>query len=161
LLGEDGRGYAQFIQTLDDGRIAIAALATGMAQGCIDESLKYAEQREAFGKPIIEHQAVAFQLADMEQRAHVARLAWFDAATRAVKGMNVKREAAIAKLFASEAAVDNARTATQIHGGYGFMNEFPVARMWRDAKVLEIGEGTSEVQRMVIARELRDQLGNH
>jgi short/branched chain acyl-CoA dehydrogenase len=156
LLGEDGRGYAQFIQTLDDGRIAIAALATGMAQGCIDESLKYAEQREAFGKPIIEHQAVAFQLADMEQRAHIARLAWFDAATRAVKGMNVKREAAIAKLYASEAAVDNARTGTQIHGGYGFMNEFPVARMWRDAKVLEIGEGTSEVQRMVIARELRN-----
>jgi alkylation response protein AidB-like acyl-CoA dehydrogenase len=154
LLGERGRGFAQFLRTLDEGRIAIAAIATGLAQGCVDESLKYAKQRHAFGHPIGDFQAIKFKIADMEVRAHTARLAWHDAAARLVRGEQFKREAAIAKLHASEIAVANAREATQIHGGYGFMNEFPVARFWRDSKVLEIGEGTSEVQRMVIARDL-------
>ncbi|MEU9042847.1 MULTISPECIES: acyl-CoA dehydrogenase family protein [unclassified Kitasatospora] len=154
LLGERGRGYAQFLRILDEGRIAIAALATGLAQGCVDESVKYAGERRAFGRPIGANQAIQFKLADMELRAHTSRLAWRDAASRMLHGEPFKKEAAIAKLYSSEAAVDNAREATQIHGGYGFMNEFPVARFWRDSKILEIGEGTSEVQRMLIAREL-------
>jgi alkylation response protein AidB-like acyl-CoA dehydrogenase len=154
LLGERGRGFAQFLRTLDEGRVALAALAVGLAQGCVDESVAYARQRHAFGRPIGDFQAIQFKIADMELRAHTARLAYYDAAARLVAGEGFKRQAAIAKLYASECAVTNAREATQIHGGYGFMNEFPVARFWRDAKVLEIGEGTSEVQRMVIAREL-------
>ena len=154
LLGELGRGYAQFLSILDEGRIAIAALGVGLAQGCLDESLRYATEREAFGRPIGANQVLQFKLADMEVRAHTARLAYYDAAARMLRGEPFKRQAAIAKLYSSEVAVANAREATQIHGGYGFMNEFPVARMWRDAKVLEIGEGTSEVQRMLIAREI-------
>ncbi|MFJ7297700.1 acyl-CoA dehydrogenase family protein [Streptomyces collinus] len=154
LLGEEGRGYAQFLRILDEGRIAIAALATGLAQGCVDESVKYARERVAFGKPIAANQAIQFKIADMEMKAHTARLTWRDAAVRLVSGAPFKKEAALAKLHSSTVAVDNAREATQIHGGYGFMNEYPVARMWRDSKILEIGEGTSEVQRMLIAREL-------
>ena len=154
LLGERGRGYAQFLQILDEGRVAIAALATGLAQGCVDECVRYAGQREAFGRRIGEHQAIQFTVADMEARVHAARLAWYDAAARLVAGQPVKKESAIAKLTASNAAMDNARAATQVFGGYGFMNEYPVGRFYRDAKVLEIGEGTSEVQRMLIAREL-------
>jgi short-chain 2-methylacyl-CoA dehydrogenase len=154
LLGERGRGYAQFIATLDEGRVAIAALSVGLAQGCVDESVRYARERRAFGAPIGEHQAIAFKLADMAARVHTARLAYYDAASRMIAGQRFKKEAAIAKLVASNAAMDNARDATQIFGGYGFMNEFPVARFYRDAKILEIGEGTSEVQRMLIAREL-------
>jgi short-chain 2-methylacyl-CoA dehydrogenase len=154
LLGERGRGYAQFLQILDEGRIAIAALAAGLAQGCVDECLRYAGERSAFGYRLVDHQAIRFKIADMEARAHVARLAWYDAAARMQAGEAFKKHAAIAKLTASNAAMDNARDATQIFGGYGFMNEFPVARFYRDAKVLEIGEGTSEVQRMIIAREL-------
>jgi short/branched chain acyl-CoA dehydrogenase len=154
LLGERGRGFAQFLSILDEGRVAIAALATGLAQGCVDESVKYAGQREAFGRAIGGYQAIQFMIADMEARAVTARLAWRDAAARMVAGQEFKRPAAIAKLHASTVAVDNARDATQIHGGYGFMNEFPVARMWRDSKILEIGEGTSEIQKMIIARDL-------
>lgn len=154
LLGELGRGYAQFLRILDEGRVAIAALATGLAQGCVDESVKYAKERHAFGRPIGANQAIQFKIADMEMKAHTARLAWRDAAARLVTGAPFKKEAALAKLHSSTVAVDNARDATQIHGGYGFMNEYPVARMWRDSKILEIGEGTSEVQRMLIAREL-------
>jgi short/branched chain acyl-CoA dehydrogenase len=154
LLGERGRGYAQFLSILDEGRIAIAALAVGLAQGCVDESVKYAKERQAFGRPIGSNQAIQFKIADMEVRAHTARLAYYDAAARMLRGEPFKREAAVAKLYSSEIAVTNAREATQVHGGYGFMNEFPVARMWRDAKILEIGEGTSEVQRMLIARDL-------
>jgi short-chain 2-methylacyl-CoA dehydrogenase len=154
LLGGRGRGYAQFLSILDEGRIAIAALGVGLAQGCVDESVRYAREREAFGRPIGANQAVQFKLADMEMRAHTARLAYYDAAGRMLRGEPFKKQAAIAKLYSSECAVANAREATQIHGGYGFMNEFPVARMWRDSKVLEIGEGTSEVQRILIAREL-------
>ncbi|MFD5701779.1 acyl-CoA dehydrogenase family protein [Streptomyces lasiicapitis] len=154
LLGELGRGYAQFLRILDEGRVAIAALATGLAQGCVDESVKYAKERHAFGRPIGSNQAIQFKIADMEMKAHTSRLAWRDAASRLVSAEPFKKQAALAKLYSSTVAVDNAREATQIHGGYGFMNEYPVARMWRDSKILEIGEGTSEVQRMLIAREL-------
>jgi short-chain 2-methylacyl-CoA dehydrogenase len=154
LLGERGRGYAQFLQTLDEGRIAIAALGVGLAQGCVDESLKYVGEREAFGHKIGEYQAIKFKIADMEVRAYNARLAYYAAAAKMLRGEPFKKEAAIAKLVSSEAAMDNAREATQIFGGYGFMNEYPVGRFYRDAKILEIGEGTSEVQRMLIAREL-------
>jgi butyryl-CoA dehydrogenase len=154
LLGQVGRGYAQFLRILDEGRIAIAALSVGLAQGCIDECLRYVDEREAFGRKISEYQVLQFKLADMEARTHVARLAYYDAAARLMEGRGFKKEAAIAKLVASDAAMVNAREATQIFGGYGFMNDTPVGRFYRDAKVLEIGEGTSEVQRMLIAREL-------
>ena len=154
LLGERGRGYAQFLSILTEGRVAIAALSVGLAQGCVDECLRYAGEREAFGHKIGEYQAIQFKIADMELRAHTARLAYYDAAARMLRGEPYRKEAAIAKLVSSNAAMDNARDATQIFGGYGFMNETPVARFYRDAKILEIGEGTSEVQRMLIAREL-------
>jgi short/branched chain acyl-CoA dehydrogenase len=154
LLGERGRGYAQFLSALDEGRIAIAALSVGLAQGCIDECLRYAAQRTAFGRAIGEYQAIQFKIADMEARTCAARAAYYAAAARLLAGQPVKKDAAIAKLVASGAAMENARDATQIFGGYGFMNEYPVGRFYRDAKILEIGEGTSEVQRMIIAREL-------
>lgn len=154
LLGERGRGYAQFLRILDEGRIAIAALSTGLAQGCVDECLRYVKDRSAFGHKIGEYQAIQFKIADMEVRAHTARLAWRHAAGLLLAGKPFKKEASIAKLVASEAAMDNAREATQIFGGYGFMNEYAVGRFYRDAKILEIGEGTSEVQRLLIARSL-------
>ena len=154
LLGERGRGYAQFLSILDEGRVAIAAVSVGLAQGCVDESLRYAHEREAFGHSIGHYQAIQFKIADMEVRAHTARLAYYAAAAKMLRGEPFKKEAAIAKLVASNAAMDNARDATQVFGGYGFMNEYPVGRFYRDAKILEIGEGTSEVQRMLIARHL-------
>ena len=154
LLGQRGRGYAQFLSILDEGRVAIAALATGLAQGCVDECVRYAREREAFGHKIGEYQAIQFKIADMEVRAHTARLAYYNAAATMLRGEPFKKEAAMAKLVASNAAMDNAREATQVFGGYGFMNETPVGRFYRDAKILEIGEGTSEVQRMLISRHL-------
>ncbi|MCU1557910.1 MAG: acyl-CoA dehydrogenase [Microbacteriaceae bacterium] len=154
LLGERGRGYANFVQTLDEGRIAVAALATGAAQGCLDESVRYAKTRNVFGRSIGSNQSISFKIARMQARAHTARLAFYDAAARMVAGRPFKTQASIAKLVAGEAAMDNARDATQIFGGYGFLNENPVARQFRDSKILEIGEGTTEVQLMVIAREL-------
>ncbi|ORB71614.1 acyl-CoA dehydrogenase [Mycobacterium shinjukuense] len=154
LLGGRGTGYANFLSILDEGRIAIAALATGAAQGCVDESVKYAKQRQSFGRPIGSYQAISFKIARMEARAHAARMTYYDAAAKMLAGKPFKKEAAIAKMISSEAAMDNARDATQIHGGYGFMNEYPVARHYRDSKVLEIGEGTTEVQLMLIARSL-------
>ncbi len=154
LLGERGRGYANFLRILDEGRIAIAALSVGAAQGCVDESVKYAKEREAFGRPIAANQGIAFKIARMEARAHVARTAYYDAAALMLAGRPFKKQASIAKLVASEAAMDNARDATQIHGGYGFMNDYVVARHYRDSKILEIGEGTTEVQLMLIARDL-------
>src|SRR3954447_12868199 len=154
LLGERGRGYANFLSILDEGRIAIAAVSVGVAQGCVDESVKYAKQREAFGRPIGQHQAVAFKIARMEARAHAARTAYYDAAAKMLAGRPFKKEASIAKMIASEAALDNSRDATQSHGRYGFMNEYAVARHYRDSKILEIGEGTTEVQLMLIARQL-------
>ncbi len=154
LLGIRGKGYANFLSILDEGRIAIAALATGAAQGCVDESVKYSKERQSFGQPIGSYQAISFKIARMEARAHVARTAYYDAAAKMLAGKPFKKEAAIAKMISSEAAMDNARDATQIHGGYGFMNEYPVARHYRDSKILEIGEGTTEVQLMLIARSL-------
>ncbi|WP_104172534.1 acyl-CoA dehydrogenase family protein [Arthrobacter sp. Y81] len=154
LLGEQGRGYANFLSILDEGRIAIAALATGAAQGCVDLSVKYAKERSAFGHNIGKYQAIAFKIARMQARAHTARLAYYDAAARMLAGKPFKTQAAIAKMVAGEAAMDNARDATQVFGGYGFINEFTVARHYRDSKILEVGEGTTEVQLMLIAREL-------
>ncbi|HEX8304504.1 MAG TPA: acyl-CoA dehydrogenase family protein [Jatrophihabitans sp.] len=157
LVGTRGTGFKQFLAILDDGRIAISALAVGLAQACLDESLRYAQQRHTFGKPIGARQAVAFAISDLAVAVEAARTltykaAWLKDAGRSTK--EVKHAAAIAKLFSSEAAVSATRVATQVFGGYGFMEEYPVARFYRDAKILEIGEGTSEVQRMVIARAL-------
>ncbi|MET4060023.1 short/branched chain acyl-CoA dehydrogenase [Arthrobacter sp. UYP6] len=154
LLGAEGRGFANFLQILDEGRIAIAALATGAAQGCVEEALRYAKERQAFGAAIGTNQAISFKIARMQTRAHTARLAYYDAAARMLAGKPFKTQAAMAKLVAGEAAMDNARDATQIFGGYGFINEFRVARHYRDSKILEVGEGTTEVQLMLIAREL-------
>ena len=162
LLGERGRGYAQFLATLDDGRVAIAALAVGCIQACLDLSVEYALDRQTFGVPIGRKQGVAFQVADLEVMLHASRLLTYRAAAmkdsqKDGKGAPVKdfkQAAAIAKLYATESAVTATRIATQVFGGYGFMEEYAVARLYRDAKVLEIGEGTSEVQRMLIARGL-------
>jgi short/branched chain acyl-CoA dehydrogenase len=154
LLGERGAGLRQLLSILDEGRVAIAALATGLIQGCVDECLRHALGRVAFGRSIAERQAIQFKIADMQARAHLARLAWQDAAARLDAGEPFAVQAAIAKLFASEAAVTSARDAVQVHGGSGYMNETAVARFYRDAKILEIGEGTSEVMRILIARSL-------
>lgn len=154
LLGERGRGFANFLAILDDGRVAIAALAVGVIQACLEQSVQYAKDRNAFGKPIGSYQAVAFKCADLAVMAETARDLTYHAAWLKDMGRPFKREAAMAKLYTTEAAVTATREATQIFGGYGFIDETPVARHYRDAKILEIGEGTSEVQRMVIAREL-------
>ena len=154
LLGARGRGYANFLSILDEGRIAIAALSTGAAEGCLDAAVEYAKTRTVFGEVLSQRQAIQFMIARMQLRVHNARLAWHHAARLRDEGRPFKGAAAIAKLTASDAAMDNARDATQIFGGNGFMNEFPVARHYRDSKILEIGEGTSEVQLLVIAREL-------
>ena len=154
LLGELGRGYANFLRVLDEGRIAFAALATGAAQGCLEEALRYARTRNVFGRDIGSNQHIAFTLSRMAARVHQARLCYYDAASRLANDVPFKVEASIAKLVGSEAAMANARDAAQIFGGYGFLNENPVARHYRDSKVLEIGEGTTEVQLMIIARGL-------
>jgi short/branched chain acyl-CoA dehydrogenase len=157
LLGERGAGFRQFLDTLDGGRIAISALAVGLAQACLDESVRYASERHTFGEPIGSRQAVAFAISDVAVAVEAARLLTYKAAWLRDAGRpsaEVKQAAARAKLYSSEAAVAATRTATQVFGGNGFMEAFPVARFYRDAKVLEIGEGTSEVQRMVIARGL-------
>ncbi|MEO8556109.1 MAG: acyl-CoA dehydrogenase family protein [Actinomycetota bacterium] len=161
LLGQQGAGYKQFLKTLDDGRIAISALAVGLAQACLEAATDYAKTRMAFGRPIGVNQGVSFQIADLAVSVEAARTLTYKAAwlkdelhagRRSVK--EVKQAAAVAKLYSTEAAVTATRIATQVFGGNGFMEEFPVARFYRDAKILEIGEGTSEVQRMVIARGL-------
>ena len=164
LLGERGRGYAQFLSTLDDGRVAIAALAVGLIQACLDECLKYAGERQTMGGPIGRKQGVAFQIADLEVMLQASRLLTYRAAAMkdamlaghagAPSVREFKQAASVAKLYSSESAVTATRIATQVFGGYGFMEEYPVARFYRDAKILEIGEGTSEVQRMLIARGL-------
>ena len=154
LLGERGRGYAQFLEVLDDGRVAIAAMAVGLARGCLEESVRQATDREAFGRPIGAFEAVAFKLADMRVAVETARLAYQRAGWLRDHGRPFKAEAAVAKLSASEAAVACAREAVQVHGGYGYVEGSLVARFYRDAKALEIGEGTSEIQRMVLARDL-------
>ena len=154
LLGERGRGFANFLAILDDGRIAIAALAVGVIQACLDHSVQYAKDRNAFGRPIGSNQGVAFKCADLAVMAATARHLTYHAAWLKDRGRPFKQEAAFAKLYATEAAVTATREATQVFGGYGFMDETLVARHYRDAKILEIGEGTSEVQRLVIARGL-------
>ena len=157
LLGERGRGFAQFLATLDDGRVAIAALAVGAIQACLDMSVQYAGERTTFGVPIGTKQGVAFQVADLQVMLDASRALTYKAASMKDAGRPMKefkQAAAIAKLYATESAVTATRIATQVFGGYGFMEEYPVARFYRDAKVLEIGEGTSEVQRMLIARGL-------
>ena len=153
-LGDEGRGFANFLKILDGGRIAIAALAVGSIQGCIDECTRYAHEREAFGKPIGAFQTIAFKIADMQVQAELARHAYYNAAWLMMSGKPFKRAASVAKLYATEAAVTAAREACQIFGGYGFTTEYPVGRFYQDAKILEVGEGTSEVQRMLIARDL-------
>ncbi|MCK2028606.1 acyl-CoA dehydrogenase family protein [Microbacterium galbinum] len=154
LLGERGEGFRNFLSILDEGRIAIAALATGAAEGCLEEAVAYAKSRTVFGSALSTRQNAQFTLARMRARVHTARLAWHHAARLRDEGRPFAEQAAIAKLVAGEAAMDNARDATQIFGGNGFMNEFPVARHYRDSKILEIGEGTTEVQLLVIARGL-------
>ena len=162
LLGERGRGYAQFLATLDDGRVAIAALAVGCLQAMLDASVAYAGERQTYGGPIGRKQGVAFQIADLQVMLDASRLLTYKAAAmrdameagHAVPMKDFKHAASVAKLYATESAVTATRIATQVFGGYGFMEEYPVARFYRDAKVLEIGEGTSEVQRMLIARGL-------
>ncbi|MDX6358267.1 MAG: short-chain 2-methylacyl-CoA dehydrogenase [Nocardioidaceae bacterium] len=162
LLGDRGRGFSQFLATLDDGRVAIAALAVGCIQACVDASVKYAGERQTFGGPIGRKQGLAFQIADLEVMLRASRLLTYQAAAMkdarlrgtGSKAGEFKQAAAVAKLYATESAVTATRIATQVFGGYGFMEEYPVTRMYRDAKVLEIGEGTSEVQRMLIARGL-------
>ena len=154
LLGQRGRGAHQFLATLDAGRIAIAALAVGLIAACLDECVAYANQRTAFGNPIGAYQAVAFKCADMAVALETSRLATYEAARRFDTGAPHRKAAAVAKLAATEAAVTATREATQIFGGYGFIDETPVSRYYRDAKILEIGEGTSEIQRLVISREL-------
>jgi len=154
LLGERGNGFRQFLAILDDGRIAIAALAVGLAQACLEQSVAHAKTRNAFGGPIGRYQAVAFKCADLAVAVENARNLTYKAAWLKELGRPFKQAAAMAKLYATEAAVTATREATQIFGGYGFMDETPVSRFYRDAKILEIGEGTSEIQRLVIAREL-------
>ncbi|PSL03180.1 butyryl-CoA dehydrogenase [Haloactinopolyspora alba] len=157
LLGRQGAGFAQFLAALDDGRVAIAALAVGCIQAMVDASVAYAGDRSAFGTPIGTKQGVAFQIADLQVMADAARLLTYRAAALRDAGApqdQVKQAAAAAKLYATESAVAATRTATQVHGGYGFMEEYPVARFYRDAKILEIGEGTSEIQRLILARGL-------
>ncbi|MEO8744282.1 MAG: acyl-CoA dehydrogenase family protein [Candidatus Dormibacter sp.] len=159
LLGARGGGYRQFLHTLTGGRIAIAALSVGLAQACLDASLAYAKERRTFGVPISKHQAIQFKLADMAMETELARTMVYRAAAAYVQaGTTASDEtrmlAAMCKLYASEASKRAADQAVQIHGGYGFMEDYPVARYWRDVKVNEIGEGTSEVQRMLIARLL-------
>jgi short/branched chain acyl-CoA dehydrogenase len=157
LLGERGKGFGQFLATLDDGRVAIAAVALGCIRACLDMSVQYAGERQTFGGPIGRKQGVAFQIADLKVMADAAEMLVYKAAALKDAGASVadfKQAASVAKLYASESAVTATRIATQVFGGYGFMEEYPVTRFYRDAKILEIGEGTSEVQRMLIARGL-------
>ncbi len=154
LVGETGKGFKYFMQTLDNGRISIGALGVGIAQGALDKALVYAKQRQQFGKPIADFQAIQFMLADMAMEVEAARLLVYNAARLKMAGLPFTKEASMAKLFASEVASRAANTAIQIHGGYGYTKDFPVERYLRDAKLCEIGEGTSEIQRMVIARNI-------
>ncbi|SJN44558.1 Isovaleryl-CoA dehydrogenase [Microbacterium esteraromaticum] len=154
LIGERGTGFRNFLSILDEGRIAIAALATGAAEGCLEAAVDYAQKRIVFGAALSTRQNAQFTLARMRARVHTARLAWHHAARLRDAGKPFAEAAAIAKLVSGDAAMDNARDATQIFGGNGFMNEYSVARHYRDSKILEIGEGTTEVQLLVIARAL-------
>jgi len=157
LIGKEGEGFKQALAVLDGGRIGIAALSVGIAQGALEASVKYAKERKQFGSPIAEFQGIQWKLADMATEVHAARLLTQRAAWMKTQGLNINLAAAHAKYFASEAAVRAANEAVQIHGGYGFIKDFPVEKLYRDVKLMTIGEGTSEVQKMIIARNL---LGN-
>jgi alkylation response protein AidB-like acyl-CoA dehydrogenase len=154
LVGKEGEGFKYFMQTLDNGRISIGALGVGIAQGALEKAIQYAKERRQFGKPIADFQAIQFMLADMAMEVEAARLLVYNAARLKLAGQPFSKEASMAKLFASEVASRAANTAIQIHGGYGYTKDFPVERYLRDAKLCEIGEGTSEIQRIVIARNI-------
>lgn len=154
ILGNVGEGFVQAMKILDGGRISIAALSLGIAKGAMDASLKYAKERQQFGKPISHFQAIAFKLADMATEFEAAQLLTFQAAALKDKGQKVTRESAFAKYYASEVAVKISTEAVQIFGGYGYTKDFPVEKFYRDSKLCTIGEGTSEIQKLVIAREL-------
>ena len=154
LIGNEGEGLQQTLAVLDGGRIGIAAISVGLAQAAFEEAMRYAKERYTFGKPIVEHQAIAWMLAEAATRLQTARLMVYYAAWRKSQGLTFTKEAAMAKMFASEMAEDVCRDAIQIHGGYGYSQEYPVERMYRDVRLMTIGEGTSEVQRIVIAREI-------
>ncbi len=154
LIGEPGRGFHQALAVLDGGRVGIAALSVGIAQGALDASVKYAKERMQFGRPIAEYQAIQWKLADMATEIQAARLLTWRAAAMKMRGEDVNLAASQAKYFASEAAVRAANEAVQIHGGYGFIKDFPVEKLYRDVKLMTIGEGTSEVQKIIIAKNL-------
>jgi len=154
LLGEPGDGLFQAFTTLDGGRIGIGALAVGLAQAAFEEATRYALERQTFGQPISHHQAIQWMLADAETNINAARLLVYQAAFNKQQGQPFTKAAAMAKLFATEMAEKVCRDAIQIHGGYGYSREYPVERIYRDARLMTIGEGTSEIQRIVIAREL-------
>ena len=156
LIGEEGMGFIQALQILEGGRISIASLSVGLAQGCLDASIKYSKERKQFGKPISDFQATQFKLAEIQTNIEAARMLTLRAAYLKDKGIPNRKEAAMAKLFASEIAEKAASEAVQIHGGYGFVKDYPVEKFYRDVKLLTIGEGTSEIQRIVIARDLLD-----
>jgi butyryl-CoA dehydrogenase len=159
LIGEEGMGFKYFMKTLDSGRISIGAMALGIAQGALDKALQYAKEREQFGKPLTQFQAIQFKLADMATEIEAARHLIYNAARLRMAGQPFTKEASMAKLFASEIASRACNEAVQIHGGYGYTKDFPVERYLRDAKLCEIGEGTSEIQRIVISRQLIQQMG--
>ncbi|MHB8894255.1 MAG: acyl-CoA dehydrogenase family protein, partial [Candidatus Geothermincolia bacterium] len=154
LLGDRGFGFKNFLKVLDCGRIGVAALSVGLAQACMDEAVKYAKERVQFGTPIGKNQGISFKCADMMVEIELARMATLRAAWIADQGRPYTKEAAIAKLFASETCMRVASDAVQIHGGYGYVEDYPVCRYFRDSKIMEIGEGTSEVQRIVLSRHL-------
>jgi short-chain 2-methylacyl-CoA dehydrogenase len=154
LLGERGRGFNQFLEILDGGRISVAAMGVGLAEGAYDLAYAYAKEREQFGRPIAEFQAVQFKLADMATEIEAGRALTYKAAWLKDQRRPFAKEAAMAKLYTGELSHRAANWALQIHGGYGYMDEFPISRLYRDQKILEIGEGTNEVQRMVIAKHL-------
>ena len=158
-LGDEGRGFVNFMQTLDAGRVGIAALSLGIAEGALEQALKYSTERKQFGQPIGSFQGVAFQLADMATEIEAGKHLTYHAAWLAQHGKPYRKEAAMAKLFCSELAMRATIKAVQIHGGYGYTKDYPVERMMRDAKVCEIGEGTSEIQRIVISRQLLREIG--
>jgi butyryl-CoA dehydrogenase len=160
LLGEEGEGFTNFMRTLDAGRIGLAALSLGLAEGAFEESLRYASLRKQFGQPIASFQGIQFQLSDMATEIEAGKQMMYHAAWLASQGKPITKLAAMAKLYCSELAMRNTIKAVQVHGGYGYTKDYPVERMMRDAKICEIGEGTSEIQRMVIARQLLRELAD-
>jgi alkylation response protein AidB-like acyl-CoA dehydrogenase len=154
LLGNEGEGFTQAMKILDGGRISIAALSVGIAQGAFEAAVKYSKERQQFGQPIAEFQAIQFKLADMATQIEAARLLTLQAAAMKDAGKNLTKQSAMAKLYASETAVRVAEESIQIHGGYGYTKDYPAEKYWRDAKLCTIGEGTSEIQRLVIAKQL-------